>query len=326
MKRIIRFIFIGLLITLVGCASTKVESKDNEVTIGYFPNLTHIVPIVALEKGYFKAAYGDDISVKTKTFNDGSLFMEAMTTNAIDIGTTGPGPILNIYAKDPSYHIISGSVNGGAVLVATKKSGIKSVKDLNGKQVAIPSLGNTQDLSIRKELGKAGLKPIANGGKVELFPTAPADTLAMFRQNSIDAAAVPEPWGHILETEEKAISILDWKSFGWGAETPVTVVGVTKEYAKNKKGVDAYLTAHTKAVKFINENPEEAKELYKKHLKQVTSKEIDQAEIDAAFERIEVTTDINEKVIQEMADVAKSANYIQKNDVKGLVNLEFSDN
>ena len=43
--------------------------------------------------------------------------MEAMATKAIDVGTVGPGPVLNFYVKNPKYHIISGAVNGGAVLV-----------------------------------------------------------------------------------------------------------------------------------------------------------------------------------------------------------------
>ena len=96
--------------------------------IGYFPNLTHSATIIALEKGYFKEAFGKNVKIETKTVANGGLFMEAMATKAIDVGTVGPGPLLNFYVKNPKYHLISGAVNGGAVLVANKSSNIKDIK------------------------------------------------------------------------------------------------------------------------------------------------------------------------------------------------------
>ena len=104
--------------------SKKAAKISKEVKIGYFPNLTHIATIVALENGYFAEEFGEDIKIKTKTVSNGGLFMEAMATKSIDVGTVGPGPLLNIYVKNPSYHIISGAVNGGAVLVASEHSNI----------------------------------------------------------------------------------------------------------------------------------------------------------------------------------------------------------
>ena len=184
------------------CAKAEQGAKGSKVVnIGYFPNLTHIATIVALEKGYFTEAFGEDIKINTKTVSNGGLFMEAMATKSIDVGTVGPGPVLNFYVKEPNYHIISGAVNGGAVLVASEHSTIKELADLDGKKVAIPGIGGTQDIMLRKALKDVGLKPTANGGTVEMFVAAPADTATLFIQKSLDAAAIPEPWGYILETQ-----------------------------------------------------------------------------------------------------------------------------
>ena len=120
------------------------------MNIGYFPNLTHIATIVALEKNYFTEAYGEDIIVNTKTVSNGGLFMEAMATKSIDVGTVGPGPVLNFYVRDPNYHIISGAVNGGAVLVASEDSNIKELADLDGEKVAIPGIGGLRTLCCGK--------------------------------------------------------------------------------------------------------------------------------------------------------------------------------
>ena len=43
---------------------------------------------------------GEGIEVVTQTFPDGSAFMEAMSTDNIDVGTVGPTPVLNNYIKN----------------------------------------------------------------------------------------------------------------------------------------------------------------------------------------------------------------------------------
>lgn len=320
----ISVLFIGLL---SGCAQADKEdtggSDAKSVTIGYFPNLTHIASIVALEKGYFEEAFGKDVKIETKTFNNGGLFMEAMSTKAIDVGTVGPGPLLNFFVKNKEYHLISGAVNGGAVLVASEGSNIKDLADLDGKKVAIPVIGSTQDVMLRKALQEVNLKPKSNGGTVELFAAAPADTATLFIQKSVDAAATQEPWGYVLENQANGKLLLDWDKFAWGKESTNTVVAARKDFLENKDLAKAYLTAHKKAVEFIQNNPEESKDLVIKHLKDLTGKELNKDEVNAAFSRLIVTTDVNEKVIQEMADISKEAGYIPSNDIKGMIDLKL---
>src|SRR5699024_12375967 len=143
MKKIVRsFILTVLVVGVLAACSSK---DEDEVTIGYFPNLTHIATIVALENDYFAESFGDDVNITTKTFTNGGLFMEAMQTKEIDVGTVGPGPLLNFYVKNPEYHLISGAVNGGAVLIAEEESGVDSLEDLDGKKVAIPVIGSTRE-------------------------------------------------------------------------------------------------------------------------------------------------------------------------------------
>lgn len=310
-----------LIFTTVLAACGNSDSSDDKVKIGYFPNLTHVATIVGLEQGYFTEAFGEDVEIETKTVNNGGLFMEAMSTGAIDVGTVGPGPLLNHYIKDPNYFIISGAVNGGAVLVGNKKSDINELADLDGKKIAIPVIGSTQDVMLRKTLDEVDLKPTSNGGTVELFPAAPADTATLFIQDSVDGTATQEPWGYILENQADGELILDWDEFAWGKDSTNTVVAATSDFKDNESHTEAYLTAHIKAVEFIKENPEEAQDLVIEHIKDLTSKEIDEKEIEAAFERLEVTTFVNEEVVQEMADISEEAEYVPSNDIDGLIDL-----
>lgn len=307
-------------------ASADEEKKDaaKEVRIGYFPNMTHIATIVALEKGFYKAKLGDDVKITTNTFNDGSAFMEAMNTDAIDLGTVGPTPALTNYLKSPKHEIISGAVNGGAVLVVRKDSGIDSVEDLAGKTVAIPTFGSTQDIALMKALKDAGLKVKASGGDVNTVKQAPADTAALFVQKQVDAAATQEPWGVNIEKNADAKLLLGPDDFAWGNESTNTVVVAQTDFTKeNPELTKKVLKAHAEAVTFINDNPDEAVDLFLKHVKDITGKALSEDEAKEAFKRLTPTTDVNEKVLQEMATISKEAGYTTKDDITGLVNLSY---
>src|SRR5690625_3346037 len=97
----ILILLIVISLVLAACAGNS-EAKNNKVTIGYFPNSTHVATIIALENDYFAESFGEDVEIETKTVNNGGLFMEAMATGSIDVGTVGPGPLLNHYVKDPN--------------------------------------------------------------------------------------------------------------------------------------------------------------------------------------------------------------------------------
>ena len=103
---------------------------------------------------------------------------------------------------------------------------------------------------LRKALNDVGLKPTSNGGTVELFAAAPADTATLFIQKSVDAAATQEPWGYILETQANGKLLLDWDQFAWGKESTNTVVAASKKFLENENLVKAYLTAHLQSSGF----------------------------------------------------------------------------
>lgn len=328
MKKILYLAILSLIVfVLAACGNSGSEnsgesggsSEATEIRIGYFPNMTHIATIVALKKGYFEEQFGD-VKISTNTFSDGSSFMEAMSTNAIDIGTVGPTPALNTFMKNPKHEIISGAVNGGAVLVVAGDSNINSVQDLVGKKIAIPTFGSTQDVGLRKSLIDAGV----NVKDVITVKQAPADTAALILKGELDGAATQEPWGVNIETTAGAKLLLDENEFAWGSEsTNTVVVAQTKFTEANPELTKKYLKAHIQAIQFINENPDEAIQLFLDHIKEITGKELSSDEITKAFARLKATTDVNVDVIKEMAVISKEAGYINSDNIEGLVNLSY---
>ncbi|GAF12644.1 ABC-type probable sulfate transporter, periplasmic binding protein [Bacillus sp. JCM 19046] len=308
---------VGTAAILGACGSGATEG---EVRIAYFPNLTHIATIVALENDYFAEELGDDVSITTRTVPDGGAFMEAMTANEVDIGTVGPGPAMNTYTRNPAHSIVAGAVNGGAVLMAREGAGIESVADLVGESVAIPTYGSTQDLMLRKALADAGI----DADDVNLVPQAPADTSTLFSQEDVAAAATQEPWGSYLADNLNASFLLDADEFAWGEESTNTVVVATHDFMEvNDELTRSYLRAHQRAVDFVSENPDEAAELFVQHIEAETSSTLDIDEIKQSMQRLFPTTDVNEQVLQEMAEISHEADQMTSTDIEGLVDLSY---
>ncbi|KKK34826.1 nitrate ABC transporter substrate-binding protein [Salinicoccus sediminis] len=319
-KTLIGFLIMMTLI-IAGCGGAS-EDEAQEVRIGYFPNFTHITTIIALENGYFQEEFGEDISIDTMTFPDGSAFMEAMSTDEFDIGTVGPSPTTNTYLRNPAHEIIAGAVNGGAVLATAENAGIGSVEDLKGARIAIPTIGSTQDIMLRKVLEDAGL----TADDVEMVPQAPADTSTLFLQGDVDAAATQEPWGVFLENQADADILLDEEEFAWGTESTTTVVTARQGFTdSNPELTEGYIRAHMKAVEFFQQNQEEAVQIFVDHIAEISGQELDYEETLEASKRLNPTYEINEEVLQEMATISSEAEYTPSDEIEGLVNTEFLD-
>ena len=325
-----RLLQITLLSALGAAAGTALLSvntaqaqKATTVRIGFFPNLTHAPALVALERGDFAKAFGK-VSLQTKDFVSGTQLSEAFAAGTIDIGYIGPGPAINAVAKGLPVQIIAGASNAGAVLIARKGVSIASFKDLAGKKVGIPSLGNTQDISLRHILKEQGLKSQVDGGNVSILPVAPADVAAAFSSKSLDAALVPEPWGALLESQGNKL-VLDEKAIWRGGNYPSAVVIVNTQFAAdNPQLVQAFVKAHLNAINFILKNTPAAQTAISSQLLKLTGQKVNALVLQRALSRTRITADIDIDALKEYADLNREAGYAREvPDLSKAVNLTY---
>src|SRR5260370_35910133 len=130
---------------LAGCGSQSSTSSNGQtiVHLGHFPNLTHAVALVGVERGTFQKVLGSNVKLQTKTFNAGPAEIEALFAGDIDIGYVGPNPAINGYVKShgQALRIIAGAASGGALFVVRSDEHIQSPSDLANKKFASPQLG-----------------------------------------------------------------------------------------------------------------------------------------------------------------------------------------
>lgn len=306
---------LGMLLSLTACGSQAGEKTGKtDVRIAYFPNITHTQALVMKNQKTLEEKWKDTCNVTWTSFNAGPAEMEAIFAGEIDLGYIGPVPALSANVKsNGDVKIISNATNAGAVLLKRKGSGIQSVKDLAGKKVAVPQLGNTQHLCLLNLLHENGLAPVDKGGDVTVTASSNADILNLIDNGSVDAALVPEPWGTTIEKNGNAEILLDYDEVFLSGNYPVAVVVASRDFIeKHPDLVKDFLKAHEDAALYINENGDKARDIVNKEIESTTGKALAPEVIKSAFDRMKVDTALNKEAVMKFAEISKTEGFISK--------------
>jgi NitT/TauT family transport system substrate-binding protein len=318
-------------LALVGCGSQTSSSNSGQiitVNLGYFPNLTHAVALVGVERGTFQKALGSNVKLETKTFNAGPALIEALFAGDIDIGYVGPNPAINGYVKShgAALRIIAGASSGGALFIVRPDAHIQTAKDLANKKFATPQLGGTQDVALRYYLQQNGLKTADKGGNVQILPTDNPIILTLFKEGKIDGAWVPEPWATRLVVEGNGKVFLDERTLWPNGEFVTTNVVVREAFFDQHADlVNKFLQAHVDTVQYILSNPESTKSIVNSEIKRITGKALVSKELDLAYANLDITYDPLTGTLLQSADRAYSLGFLgtSKPDLNGIYNLEL---
>ncbi|WP_407645574.1 ABC transporter substrate-binding protein [Amycolatopsis alkalitolerans] len=267
-------------------ASATDQGPASEVRLGYFPNVTHASALIGLDKGYFTQEPGSGTKVVPTMFNAGPDEVSALLGGSLDMGFIGSGPAINAFAKSggDTVRLISGATSGGAQLVV--QPGISTPRQLQGKIVADPQAGNTQDVALKKWLANQKL----TGVNVQSEDNAV--TLDQFRKGAIAGAWLPEPWSSRLVAEAGAKVLVDEKTLWPDGQFPATVLVVRTQFLnEHPRTVQAVLQAILDAENLASSDPGEAKAAVNRQLKALTGATLSQPALDRSFANIELTTD-----------------------------------
>jgi NitT/TauT family transport system substrate-binding protein len=306
----------------VASDAKKIDGLDS-VKIGYFGNLTHATALVGNQKGFFQKELGGT-EAKYSVFNAGPSEIEALNAGSIDIGWIGPSPAINGYTKSngKSLRIIGGSASGGVKLVVNPDK-IKSLKDVKGKKIATPQLGNTQDVAFLNWIADQGWKVDAESGEgdVSVIRTDNKVTPDAYKAGSIDGAWVPEPTASKLVAEGAKV-LLDEADLWPDKKFVITNIIVSQKFLKeHPKAVEAVLKASVETNKWINANPDEAKAAANAQLKVDSGKELPAEVLDPAWKSIQITNDPLASTLNTEAEHAVKAGLLEKPDLNGIYDL-----
>lgn len=236
-----------------------------KIRVGFFPNITHPHALVAQAlaregKDWFVSYLPSNHKVEWYRFNAGPTAMESLVTHTIDVSYVGPNPALNTYlrSKGKEVRLLSGAIRGGAGLVVQKDLATKPLKEWNGKKIASPQYGNTQDVACRNWVQNQQKNAI----KLMILPATNPDQLMLFKKKQIDGAWTIEPWRSRLISEGEGILYLDDK------ESWTTILVASNDFcAHSSELTKAFVQAHHALNQWIQEHFEEAARLIQSELK-----------------------------------------------------------
>jgi len=240
---------------LPGTAQAQTPEKVQIVVFG-FPSLGAFMPPVIKAKK-MDTAHGVDIDfverppdAYTTQFNSGEFQVggsaAVLTVGLADLRGVKVKYLFNLFDFWGAY--------------VTSNPAVKTVKDLEGKQVAAAS--STTNFVMSEFFAK---KDGADPSKMQIVNTAPPGLVGYAMANRADAVQLWEPAYTLLKARKPDIRIIDtkmnatWKSFAGGDRIPYLGVAAHTDWIEKHQALVPKLYAtYKEAGDFIAQHPEEA--------------------------------------------------------------------
>ena len=310
-----------------GCSTSSTASGEGSgdvvLRLGFLANITHEPALVGLEKGFFAKNLGKHVTLKTTVFSSGTEETTALLAGQLDAAYVGPNPAINAWQKSngTAIKIISGAASGGASLVV--KSGITSAAALNGKSLATPSLGNTQDVAVRYWLKQHGLATTATGGgDVAIKPIKPNSAAVLqFKSGQLDGGWEPEPYATemVLDGGKR---LVNEASLWPGGKFVTTNLVVTQSFLKDHATVvNGLLKGHIEANDYINANGQAAAQAANTELTELLGKGLDANILTKSLTFLTFTNDPIASSLKTDAQHAVAVGLLKPVDLNGIYDL-----
>lgn len=259
MKKIFSFIFVVLItFFMLGC-----EKSKGETVIKYVGLKVYDPVYVALEKGFFEAE-GVEVEL-VDTVAGGMSAVEMVSSGSANGGLLSLMAIIN--AKNAGLPVIGvldiQSAFEGYPLeefYVRKDSGIKSIKDLKGKNIAINLFKSSFHYTWEIELAKNGM----SANDVNFVQIAFAQQEEALKNGIVDAIGLMQPYSKSVRENDEFVKLYDAVDcFG---ERQFCTIFLNEEWAdKNPEQATKFVTALAKTCKWIEKNQEEAREIIAKY-------------------------------------------------------------
>jgi NitT/TauT family transport system substrate-binding protein len=251
--------FIEAALAAIFCLSLRptsypVYAEDVNVAISTL-GLYEIPLEIAKQKGFYKE---EGLNVRAIVVTTG-LQAAALAAGELDYSSVG-GAVIRAAAKGLPVKTIMGWWDR-PLHILVGKPGLKDIKDLKHKRVAISSIGSTPYVMVKEALKTAGMDPdhdvifMAMGGS--------SARLAALQSGTVDAT--PLDVAFLEKTEKLGLSTILY--FGDVVDLPLGGLGVSTEKIKtNPEQIKRMIRASLKGLRFFKTNKEQTQDMMKQYL------------------------------------------------------------
>ncbi|OGA54793.1 MAG: hypothetical protein A3G24_22180 [Betaproteobacteria bacterium RIFCSPLOWO2_12_FULL_62_13] len=279
---------------LTAALPARAQSKE-PLRFGIQTTIWGAVAIIAeAEKLFDKAGAKVDV-VK---FGSGAQARDAMIAGHIDIVSIGSPPFLLGVEKAGLVAIgISCYAGGTLSLVASKKSGIKSVADLKGKKIASQLATATDNGFQNKIMPAFGIKK----DEYEVVNSKFAEHVSAMASGAVDAFAGVEPFPSIAETEGLGTILTDYSKYDI---VPVILATNHKVLASREADLVKFMRGWIMAADIFRKDPKKAASIVGNFFRGRGQK-INDDVYRLAMSRMDVSTSYRPELKKYMTDLAQ---------------------
>ncbi|KAD3514869.1 PhnD/SsuA/transferrin family substrate-binding protein [Arthrobacter yangruifuii] len=269
-----------------------------KVTVGVIP-IVDVAPIyLGVQEGFFE---DEGLELELQPAQGGAAIVPAVMSGSMDFGFSNISSMLVAQSKGLDVQVVAagaastgedGADFGG--ILAAPDSGIASAADLSGKKVAVNTLNNINDTTVRAAVRKAGGDPSG----IQFVELAFPDMQAALERGQVDAIQVVEPF---LAGGQKAGSTLVASNYVDTAENlAVGAYFTTSAKIGDDDGtVEKFTAAMNKSLEYAEQNPDAVRDVL------LTYTKID-AETAKALTLPSFTTEINRAGVETLAELSVS--------------------
>jgi NitT/TauT family transport system substrate-binding protein len=294
------------IVTLAGCSGGDATAptadggdgavaEPTAITVGVIP-IVDVAPIyLGVAEGFFEE---ENLEVELELAQGGAAIVPAVVAGDYQFGFSNVTSLLLATSNGvPLKAVAPGNFSTGVDpdfggVVVPEDSDIESAADLAGKTVAVNTLNNIGDSTIRNVVEQDGGDP-ASLQFVELgFPDMPAAVSG----GQVDAAWVVEP--HLTRALEAGTRVVSWNFMETDPDLMVAAYFTSQQFAtESPEVVEAFQRALTKSFEFAEANPDETRAILDEYT------EIDPA-VKEAMVMPRFETEFSEESVQQLADLA----------------------
>jgi NitT/TauT family transport system substrate-binding protein len=315
----VRIFLTALAVTalaLAGCGgdSGGGSSEQNGVTkiaVGAYPVVNFAPLYLGREKGFFRA---EKLEVEPKLSEGGAEVLPQILKGDTQIGFSNSVTVLLAASKKLPIKIVSQASQANSpkkdvsAVVVKGDGGIKTAKDLEGKTIAVNTLKNIGDVTIKAALAKRGADPDSLKFVEVPFP----EMNAALDAGRVDAIWALEPF--LTEATQNGGRVI---TYNYAEVDPklTNTLGFTSQKYLQEHGdvVDRFVKAYNRSLEYAQTHPDEARKAVASYTKIEP----------ATLKKIVLpywSTDLNVPSLQKLADLMREYGLVKEPiDVKEAV-------
>jgi NitT/TauT family transport system substrate-binding protein len=236
------------------------EGQPATLKVGVIP-IADVAPLyLGMKKGFFEQ---EKLTIKPQLAEGGAAITPAVVSGDFQIGFSNTISLLIAASQDLPVEIISQGVLGGkteeeawADLLVLKDGPIKEPQDLEGKTIAVNTLKNICEVTIKASLEEEGVAV----DKLEFAEVPFPDMNAALEAGRVDGACVVEPF--VSQGKAGAARGIDPFYVRTAPDLTVATYFTSTQYAEqNADVVDRFVRAMNKSLTYAQSHPDEVRQV-----------------------------------------------------------------